>query len=383
MSGAKLAAARLFGSLLVLLAAGRPVAAGEAAEAEELSRKAAALAQRLEQLAAQAGSLESRRAQLENELAVAALRLEQARTASQLAEAELASARKRLEALSRQVEEKRQQFFGQLGALRSLQRAFPSVMLAAPWSDPQKLVRVVTLLLAVASYHKLALANLAALEQQQAQAVAAVSQKQEALRATLGQLTARRRELLATRQRVLAELAALEAERRQQAVALSEVQEAQGRLERLWGRVAGESKDFAGQVRLLKGGLPWPVEEGQLLRGFGKQRDPRYATVVLHPGWDLAAPPGAEVRAVAPGKVVYAQYFKSLGNLVILAHGDDLYTLYGRLATMFVSGGQRVAMGEPLGLAGPSGPDGNLYFELRNGTKAQDPAQWLRPARTR
>jgi len=237
----------------------------------------------------------------------------------------------------------------------------------------------VTVLLAVASHYRLALTQLAKLQEEQSRAVAVVSQKQEALRATLGELERRRQELLATRQRVLAELAALEAERRQKAVALSEIQEAQGRLERLWGKVAGAAEGLSGQVRLLKGGLPWPVEEGQLVRGFGRHRDPRYATVVLHPGWDLAVPPGAEVRAVAAGRVVYAQYFKSLGNLVILAHGDDVYTLYGRLATMFVSGGQRVAMGESLGLAGPPGPSGNLYFELRNGTKAQDPAQWLRP----
>lgn len=347
-------------------------------EMEELSRKAALLTARIEKLSQQAAKLETRRAQLENELALALARLDQAQTQEQITAKELQVTYRRLTELQNSEAETRGDLRSQLGSLVGLTRSVASWFFVL-WEDPHRWVRRMTSLLAVVAYQRQQLANFQKLTREQAQLVATLSQKQETLRLRRKELAQRKAELLATRQRVLAELQRLEAARRQEAIALSKIQEAQARLERLWGRVAEGKSAFWGGVALLRGGLPWPAEEAQLVRPFGPQKDPHYGTVTAHPGWDLLVSPGAPVKSVARGRVVFAQFFRSWGNLVIIAHGEDIYTLYGRLATMFVSGGQRVAMGEILGLAEANAKGSNLYFEVRKGTKALDPAAWLRP----
>ncbi|MGC8916217.1 MAG: murein hydrolase activator EnvC family protein [Thermoanaerobaculum sp.] len=349
------------------------------ADLAELQKRAAEVAQRLAELSARANALGSRREQLEAQLAVASLEVRKAEMELKVVEGELVQAQDKLGELQRRAAAKQQDVRLRVGTLAAVRKTLEPYLLAALWADPRGFVEKITLLVAVVAYQKKQLDEVSSLVVQQNQALAWLSQKQEEVRQRLRELAAARRRLEATRQQVLAEMARLESERRAQALALSDLEEAQTRLERLWGRVTGERNALPAGIRLLKGGLPWPVAEGRVVRGFGRFRDSRYATVVVHPGWDLAVAPGAEVNAVAAGRVVYAQFFKSFGNLVILAHGEDVYTLYGRLATMFVSSGQRVAMGETLGLAGPGGPDGNLYFEVRNGRTAQDPAAWLRP----
>lgn len=356
----------------------RPVSAQQLGEMEELSRKAAALAERIEKLSQEAAKLETRRAQLENELALAAARLAQAQTQEQITAQQLQVTYRKLTELQSVEVRRREDLRRQLGGLVGLKRSVTDWFFGL-WQDPHRWLRTMTALLAVVAYQRQQVANLQNLAREQAKLVADLSQKQEALRVRREELAQRRAELLGTRQRVLAELKRLEAARREEATALSGIQEAQARLERLWGRVAEGNPAPPGGIALLRGGLPWPAEDARLVRRFGPQRDPRYGTVTAHPGWDLLVSPGAEVKSVAGGRVVFAQFFRSWGNLVIVAHGEEIYTLYGRLATMFVSAGQRVAMGETLGLAGANDEDRNLYFEVRKGTKALDPAAWLRP----
>ena len=94
----------------------------------------------------------------------------------------------------------------------------------------------------------------------------------------------------------------------------------------------------------------------------------------------LAAPAGERANAVAGGTVVYARFFKAYGNLVIVNHGQQVYSLYARLSSMLVSAGQRVGMGQPLGVVGPEEDgSGNFYFEIRVGDTAQDPLAWFQP----
>jgi septal ring factor EnvC (AmiA/AmiB activator) len=83
---------------------------------------------------------------------------------------------------------------------------------------------------------------------------------------------------------------------------------------------------------------------------------------------------------VANGRVSYAQFFKGYGNLVIVHHGGEVYSLYAGLASMFVRSGQRVGMGDQLGNVG-RGEDGSgsVYLEIRMGQTAQDPLSWLKP----
>jgi septal ring factor EnvC (AmiA/AmiB activator) len=124
--------------------------------------------------------------------------------------------------------------------------------------------------------------------------------------------------------------------------------------------------------------FPWPVR-GQLLTRFGVQRHPQFGTVVYRRGIDIAARVGDEVRVVHDGQVVYADWYKGYGRLVIVDHGEGLYSLYGHLSQLEVGGGERVSRGKVIGLAGDTGSlkGPKLYFEVRRNGEAEDPLLWL------
>lgn len=124
--------------------------------------------------------------------------------------------------------------------------------------------------------------------------------------------------------------------------------------------------------------FPWPVR-GQLLTRFGVQRHPQFGTVVYRRGIDIAARIGDEVRVVHDGQVVYADWYKGYGKLIIVDHGEGLYSLYGHLSQLEVSGGDQVSRGQVVGLAGDTGSlkGSKLYFEVRRNGEAEDPLLWL------
>lgn len=128
----------------------------------------------------------------------------------------------------------------------------------------------------------------------------------------------------------------------------------------------------------LRGAIDWPAA-GRLIARFGPYRDPRFGTTTLQAGVEIAAMPGSPAHAVHDGVVAYAEPFAGFGNLVILDHGNEAYSLYGYLDSIGVARGARVARGQALGTVGqsPAGKPG-LYFELRIDGKAVDPVQWLK-----
>jgi len=129
-----------------------------------------------------------------------------------------------------------------------------------------------------------------------------------------------------------------------------------------------------------KGKLPWPLT-GRVITPFGLQRHPQFNTVTLNNGIEIA-PVGQDrtVRTVHAGKVVYADNFQGYGDLVIVDHGLNYYSLYGHCAEFLINKGDWVQEGQPIAIAGDSGSLKGLclYFEIRYKTKALDPLQWLR-----
>jgi septal ring factor EnvC (AmiA/AmiB activator) len=130
--------------------------------------------------------------------------------------------------------------------------------------------------------------------------------------------------------------------------------------------------------RAQRGRLQPPVA-GALLRGFGKVIDAEYRTETFQKGVDFAVEVGEPVSAIAAGEVRFADWFRGYGRMLILDHGDGYFTVMGHLDTLDVALGQRVAAGQRVGSAGEtgslSGP--RLYFEIRQGGDAVDPAEWL------
>jgi septal ring factor EnvC (AmiA/AmiB activator) len=130
----------------------------------------------------------------------------------------------------------------------------------------------------------------------------------------------------------------------------------------------------------VRGQLGWPVE-GRVVGEFGAQVHPRFGTKTYRNGIDIAVPEGTRIVAVYPGQVVYTGWFRGYGNLIIVDHGGEYYTLYAHVADIAVAEGDEVKQGQTIGTVGETGSlEGpRLYFEVRHQGKPQDPAQWLRP----
>jgi septal ring factor EnvC (AmiA/AmiB activator) len=128
-----------------------------------------------------------------------------------------------------------------------------------------------------------------------------------------------------------------------------------------------------------RGRLPLPAD-GPIAVGFGRVVNPKFNTVTVQNGIDVEAPAGVPVRAVAPGRVVHAGWFKGYGNLVIVDHGEGYHTLVAHLASMRTAMGEVVEAGDVLGTVGDSGSlkGAYLYFEIRERGRPVDPRPWLR-----
>ncbi|AEI69121.1 murein hydrolase activator EnvC family protein [Corallococcus macrosporus] len=130
----------------------------------------------------------------------------------------------------------------------------------------------------------------------------------------------------------------------------------------------------------LRGKLPRPAP-GIVEVGFGKVVNPRFNTVTVQKGLDIRAAAGTPVQAVAEGTVAYAGALRGYGNLLILDHGDGYHTLMAHLASITPALGALVLPGEVVGEVGDTGSlkGAYLYFEVRKGGQAVDPAPWLVP----
>jgi septal ring factor EnvC (AmiA/AmiB activator) len=124
--------------------------------------------------------------------------------------------------------------------------------------------------------------------------------------------------------------------------------------------------------------LPWPAA-GKVVSGFGREKDPELGTWTVHQGLTIGTPDGATVSAVAPGKVIFSGPFRSYGQVEIIDHGGGFFTVYGGLGKILKPKGSDAGAGAPIAVAGenPGGDGGRVYFEIRRGTEALDPAAWL------
>ncbi len=137
---------------------------------------------------------------------------------------------------------------------------------------------------------------------------------------------------------------------------------------------AYNGKGFRG----LKGRLQWPVQ-GRVALGYGRGSDPLFKTPLFRTGIYIKTEPDAIVRSVQDGKVVFADYFKGYGRLVIISHGGGYHTLYANLNEIFLKVGDIIEKNAEIGKVAESVLVGapSLYFEVRYKGKPLDPLQWL------
>jgi murein hydrolase activator len=126
----------------------------------------------------------------------------------------------------------------------------------------------------------------------------------------------------------------------------------------------------------LRGKMGFPVR-GELIGRFGA---PRADGGTKWRGVFIRAGGGEDVVAVAPGEVVFSDWLRGYGNLIIVDHGDDYLTIYGNNDALFKVVGDRIGGGTPIASVGASGgaQESGLYFEIRHKGEPVDPMQWIR-----
>ena len=125
----------------------------------------------------------------------------------------------------------------------------------------------------------------------------------------------------------------------------------------------------------LKGFLHQPIR-GVVTHRYGASRSDG------GPSWKglfYKSAAGEEIHAVAPGRVVFAEWMRGFGNLLILDHGADFLSIYGNTESLLKSVGDEVRAGESVATVGASGgsEESGLYFEIRHEGKTFDPEKWL------
>lgn len=204
---------------------------------------------------------------------------------------------------------------------------------------------------------------------------AELERRQEAEREQLRTLGAKRKRLEGQRQARKSLIASLEKEFADQKNRRRRLLDDRQRLQKLMDEIKRRELGSGGNFASRRGRLPWPVR-GELLGRFGQLRAD---SGMKRQGLLLGAAVGSPVAAVHGGRVVFADWLRGFGLLLILDHGGGYMTLYGHADQLTKKLDDAVEAGEVIAHAGQSGgqASGGLYFELRAKGVPQDPLPWL------
>jgi len=183
--------------------------------------------------------------------------------------------------------------------------------------------------------------------------------------------------------------------REEKRVLLRSIQGEKAVTQRVIAELEGRAKDLQGLIDRLEKErtlLAHPGKRKSDTVSFkGKLTPPVEGSVISHfkekgqNGIEIKAPMESEVRAVLPGKVMFADWFKGFGNMLIIDHGSHTFTVSAYCSQLLKREGDTVTQGEPVALVGSAGSLKGpcLYFEIRHRGKAQNPVEWISsPERT-
>lgn len=134
-------------------------------------------------------------------------------------------------------------------------------------------------------------------------------------------------------------------------------------------------RGFASQ----KGRMTMPAR-GEILESFGKHKHPEFNSYTFSKGLSISAASGTEIKAIYEGTVIFSDYFKGFGNMMVVDHGGGYFSLYAHASRLTKKVGAEVARHETIGAVGDvdSSKGSLLYFEIRHQGKPVDPAGWVR-----
>ncbi len=131
-------------------------------------------------------------------------------------------------------------------------------------------------------------------------------------------------------------------------------------------------------IQQIRGKLRWPLN-GKVISTFGKKRSTEFDTYIINNGIEIKPTGTDKIEAVYAGEVVFADYFKGYGNLIIIEHAKNFHSLYGHCEKILKEKGERVTEGELIAMAGDTGSTygKSLYLEIRKDLKPENPLKWL------
>jgi septal ring factor EnvC (AmiA/AmiB activator) len=205
--------------------------------------------------------------------------------------------------------------------------------------------------------------------------------QQNTLITTENNLLQKNKQLNSEKQQHKKLLVRLEARRKEKSNDLSQKQKDQKRLQQLINEVAtlldnSVRKQDARPIRSLKGKLPRPAK-GRIVKAFGNTNSQARNK---WQGWLIKGYEGSAINAIHHGRIVFSDWLRGFGLLLIVDHGDGYLSLYARNQTLLKSVGDWVYQGENIATLGSSGgfKEPRLYFEIRHKGRPQDPAAWLK-----
>ena len=221
------------------------------------------------------------------------------------------------------------------------------------------------------------------------------AERKEKLRASI---EAKKREIELEKQKKASYLAKVRLEKKGYLASLKELQANAHRLQAMVERLEAKNRKvhiskgrkIIGNEALLppvpdkgfgsqRGRLMMPAK-GEIIGAFGRHKHPEFNAYTVSNGISIAASAGSDIRSVYAGQVIFADYFKGYGNMVIVDHGGGYFSLYAHAAKITKKVGAQVARNEVIATVGDTdSPRGAmLYFEIRYQGKPVDPSDWVR-----
>lgn len=366
----------------LLLLGGLSPALGQASEADA-ERQLDALGEQIETVAERLNATDTARddasrelRDIETQLAETHRRLDALQAERRELADESAQLRAHRERLERQRREQSQALAKQLAALYRVGPT-PQLKLLLNQGDPAELDRMQAYLNRLTQARQARIEAIAELDTALADTEAELVTRQQRLdtlsaelesqSATLAERTAERRELVATLdsrfQSDAQRLASLEQDREQAQRTLEKIRQEMARL---------DEPAPSTQISRTQGDLPWPVQ-GTISSTYRGQKGVHFNGIVIK------ANAGTPVTAVHAGRVVFAEWMRGFGNLLIIDHGDHVMTLYAHLQRFSARPGQQVTRGDEIGRVGDSGgqAQASLYFEVRQSGEPINPQRWI------
>lgn len=376
LRAATMAALLILAPAPLLLAQERPSESDAKATVDALKRDIQALDTRLESTREARSDAGRQLEKVETALADIHHRLDALQAERRQLDDEIASLETRQRELQAQQATQRQALGEQVAALYRLGDT-PQLKLLLNQDDPARLDRMQTYLNYLADARRARIEALARLDRELADNRESLTQRRSRLDALLSELDAQSATLASRMRERQALVAKLDARYASEQSRLEDLRQDRAHAERVLEQVRRELKRLeqpppSTAIAKTQGKLPWPVQ-GKVVSTYGS------GDGVNRNGLLIAAAEGTPVRAIHPGRVVFADWMRGFGNLLIVDHGDDIMSLYAHVQRFDVSVGDRVTNDQVIAAVGNTGgrPSPGLYFEVRRNGDPIDPRRWI------